>query len=188
MSRLAALARALVLLTALAALAAPGAQAKTRTGPAGEAFYTPPTPLPGAAHGDLIWARKLTGAAVAPGGSSTNLVLYRSTGVDGKATAVSGIVQVPKGKAPKNGWPVITYAHGTTGIADQCAPSRAVAAAPVHPYNAYILPLVARWLKSGYAVARTYFEGLGTPGVHPSLTGASEGRSTLVMVWAARRL
>src|SRR3954471_4432913 len=188
MSRLAALARALVLLTVLAALAAPGAQAKTRTGPAGEAFYTPPAPLPGAAHGDLIWARRLTGAAVAPGASSTTLVLYRSTGVDGKATAVSGIVQLPKGKAPKKGWPVITYAHGTTGIADQCAPSRDVAGTPVHPYNAYILPLVARWLKAGYAVVRTDYEGLGTPGTHPYLIGMSEARSTLDIVRAAREL
>src|SRR3954451_6087987 len=188
MSRLAALARALVLLTVLAALAAPGAQAKTRTGPAGEAFYTPPAPLPGAAHGDLIWARKLTGAAVAPGAASTSLVLYRSTGVDGKATAVSGIVQVPKGKAPKKGWPVITYAHGTTGIADQCAPSRDVAGTPVHPYNSYILPLVSRWLKAGYAVARTDYEGLGTPGTHPYLIGMSEARSTLDIVRAAREL
>jgi pimeloyl-ACP methyl ester carboxylesterase len=188
MSRLAALARALVVLTVLGALAAAGAQAKTRTGPAGEAFYTPPAPLPGAAHGDLIWARRLTGAAVAPGASSTTLVLYRSTGVDGKATAVSGIVQLPKGKAPKKGWPVITYAHGTTGIADQCAPSRDAAGTPVHPYNAYILPLVTRWLKAGYAVVRTDYEGLGTPGVHPYLIGNSEGRSTLDIVRAARRL
>src|SRR3954452_11100093 len=188
MSRLAALARALVVLTAVAALAAPGAQAKTRTGPAGEAFYTPPAPLPGAAHGDLIWARKLTGAAVAPGAASTSLVLYRSTGVDGKAAAVSGIVQVPKGKAPKKGWPVITYAHGTTGIADQCAPSRDTASNPDHLLNAYAYPVLNAWLKAGYAVVRTDYEGLGTPGVHPYLNGRSEGRSVLDMATAARRL
>jgi len=190
MSRLAALARALVVLTAVAALAAPGAQAKTRTGPAGEAFYTPPAPLPGAAHGDLIWARKLTGAAVAPGAGASWRVLYRSKAVQPgeKAIAVSGIVQVPKGKAPKKGWPVITWDHGTTGIADQCAPSRDVAGTPVHPYNAYILPLVTRWLKAGYAVVRTDYEGLGTPGTHPYLIGMSEARSTLDIVRAAREL
>ena len=37
---------------------------------------------------------------------------------------MSGTLTVPKGKAPKGGWPVISWAHGTTGIADQCAPSR----------------------------------------------------------------
>jgi pimeloyl-ACP methyl ester carboxylesterase len=116
------------------------------------------------------------------------VVLYRSTGVDGKPTAVSGTVSLPKGQAPKGGWPVVTYAHGTTGIADQCAPSRDVAGTPVHPYNAYILPLLTRWLKAGYAVVRTDYEGLGTPGVHPYLVGSSEGHSTLDMVRAARAL
>jgi pimeloyl-ACP methyl ester carboxylesterase len=176
-----------VLACALAPVTA-GAAAKPKAGPAGAAFYAPPAPLAGKQHGDLVWARKLTGAAVAPGAASTNVVLYRSNGVDGKATAVSGIVQVPKGKAPKNGWPVITYAHGTTGIADQCAPSRDVAGTPVHPYNSYVLPLITRWLKAGYAVVRTDYEGLGTPGDHPYLIGSSEGRSTLDIVRAARQL
>jgi pimeloyl-ACP methyl ester carboxylesterase len=161
---------------------------KVRTGPSGTAFYTPPSPLPGKKHGDLIWARTLTGAAVAAGASSTKVVLYRSQGIDGKADAVSGIVSIPKGKVPKKGWPVITYAHGTTGVADQCAPSRDVAGTPAHPYNAYILPLVTRWLKAGYAVVRTDYEGLGTAGVHPYLIGSSEGRATLDIARAARQL
>jgi pimeloyl-ACP methyl ester carboxylesterase len=173
---------------ALTLALAGAATAKVRTGPAGVAFYTPPSPLPGKAHGDLVWARKLTGAAVAPGASATKVVLYRSTGVDGKPDAVSGVVSLPKGKAPKGGWPVVTYAHGTSGIADQCAPSRDVAGTPVHPYNAYVLPLLTGWLKAGYAVVRTDFEGLGTPGVHPYLVGSSEGRSTLDVVRAARQL
>jgi len=194
MSRSRALSRALVVAAAMSlvaagpAVAAPKTVTKVRTGPAGDAFYTPPSPLPGKRHGDLIWARTLTGAAVAPGASSTKVVLYRSQGVDGKADAVSGIVSIPKGKAPKKGWPVITYAHGTTGAADQCAPSRDVAGTPVHPYNAYIFPLVTRWLKAGYAVVRTDYEGLGTAGVHPYLIGSSEGRSTLDIARAAHEL
>jgi pimeloyl-ACP methyl ester carboxylesterase len=182
-------AAALSLALAASAHAAPTQTVtKVRTGPAGAKFYTPPSPLPGKKHGDLIWARTLTGAAVAPGASSTKVVLYRSTAMDDKATAVSGIVAIPKGKAPKKGWPVITYAHGTTGIADRCAPSRDVAGTPVHPYNAYILPLITRWLKAGYAVVRTDYEGLGTPGVHPYLIGTSAGRSTMDIVRAAREL
>jgi len=191
MSRRLAVPTAVALSLALVATAS-AAPTKTvntvRTGPNGTKFYTPPSPLPGKRHGDLIWARTLTGAAVAPGAASTKVVLYRSQGVDGKADAVSGIVSLPKGKAPKQGWPVITYAHGTTGVADQCAPSRDVAGTPVHPYNAYVLPLITRWLKAGYAVVRTDYEGLGTPGVHPYLIGASEGRSTLDIVRAARQL
>jgi pimeloyl-ACP methyl ester carboxylesterase len=192
MSRRLAVPVAVVLSLALVASASaasnPTTVNKVRTGPSGDAFYTPPSPLPGKRHGDLIWARTLTGAAVAPGASSTKVVLYRSQGIDGDADAVSGIVAIPKGKAPKKGWPVITWAHGTTGAADQCAPSRDVAGTPVHPYNAYIFPLLTRWLKAGYAVVRTDYEGLGTAGVHPYLIGSSEGRSTLDIVRAAREL
>jgi pimeloyl-ACP methyl ester carboxylesterase len=115
-------------------------------------------------------------------------VKYRSVGVDGKAINVSGVVSLPKGKPPKNGWPVITYDHGTTGIADQCAPSRDSLSNPAHVYNSYAYPLLNRWLKAGYAVVRTDYQGLGTAGAHQYLVGVAEGRSTLDIVRAARKL
>ena len=108
--------------------------------------------------------------------------------MDGKAVAVSGTVSIPKGKAPKGGWPVITWGHGTTGIADACAPSRDSASNPAHAVINYAYPLLQRWLKAGYAVVRTDYEGLGTPGEHPYLIGRSEGYSMLDMVRAARKL
>ena len=77
---------------------------------------------------------------------------------------------------------MVTWAHGTTGIADRCAPCRA--GMP----GSYDHPLLNRWLKAGYAVVRTDYEGLGTPGDHPYLIGDSEGRSVLDMVRAARKL
>ena len=160
------------------------ADAKVRKGPSGSAFYKPPKPLPGGKHGALIWARKQTGAAALKGGAGNRLILYRSTGADGKATAVSGAVAIPKGKAPKGGWPVITWAHGTTGIADQCAPSRDGA----NQLSSYAYPLLQRWLKAGYAVVRTDYTGLGTPGDHPYLIGRPEGESVLDAVRAARSL
>lgn len=178
----------LVLALLLVAVAPASASAKVRTGPAGDAFYTAPSPLPGKRHGDLIWARKITGAPALTAAGRNYVVLYRSTGSNGKPVAVSGLVSVPKGKAPKRGWPVISYDHGTTGIADQCAPSRDSADNPAHLYNAYIYPLLNRWLKAGFAVVRTDYQGLGTPGVHQYLVGTAEGRSTLDMVRAAREL
>jgi pimeloyl-ACP methyl ester carboxylesterase len=184
MSRLA----LLLSLLLLAALPAAADAAKVRKGPSGTAFYQPPSPLPGKGHGGLIWARKLTGAAALKGGAGNRLVLYRSTGVTGKAVAVSGTVSIPKGKAPKGGWPVITWGHGTTGIADSCAPSRDRASSPAHTLINYAYPLLQRWLKAGYAVVRTDYEGLGTPGAHPYLIGRSEGYSMLDMVRAARKL
>src|SRR4051794_10625819 len=177
----------LLLALVLVVVAAP-ASAKIRTGPSGEAFYTPPSPLPGKKHGALIWARKISGDPALTSAAKNYVVLYRSTGSNGKPTAVSGLVSIPKGKKPKGGWPVVSYDHGTTGIADQCAPSRDSAGNPAHLYNAYAYPLLNRWLKAGIAVVRTDYQGLGTPGVHHYLVGVDEGRSTLDMVRAARTL
>jgi pimeloyl-ACP methyl ester carboxylesterase len=173
-----------VALAAVAALAL--ATAAFGADPA-DPFYWTPTPLPGKVHGDVIRQKALTGAAAVPGAATTRLVIYRSQDVHGNAVPVSGIVSIPKGREPKGGWPVITYAHGTTGIADQCAPSHDTAGSPVHPYNAYIYPLLTRWLKAGYAVVRTDYQGLGTLYDHQYLIGVTEGRSVLDMVRAARQ-
>ena len=177
----------LVLLVLISALAATPANAAVRTGPAGDAFYTPPKPLPGKVHGDAIWVRKDTGETRLRNAKTNLLVLYRSTSVRGKAVAVSGAVHVPKGKAPDGGWPVITYAHGSSGVADPCAPTRDPGEGVIHGYHVYIEPLLESWLKAGFAVVRTDYEGLGTKGVHPYLNGRSEGRSVLDIVRAARQ-
>src|SRR3954465_9868662 len=178
----------LALLALLLAIVVVPAAAKVKTGPAGDAFYTPPSTIPGKKHGDAIWARKVTGEPALKSAGANWKVLYRSVAADGKPIAVSGVVSVPKGKAPKKGWPVISYDHGTTGIADVCAPSRDSKSNPAHLYNSYVYPLLNRWLKAGYALVRTDYQGLGTPGIHQYLVGTSEGRSTLDIVRAARKL
>src|SRR3954462_13651966 len=169
-----------VTLAAALLFAAPAA-AKVPSGPAGSAFYTPAKAVP-SKHGTPIWQRKLTGPAVLKNAKRNTLLLYSSTSTAGRAVPVSGDVAVPKGKAPKGGWPVITWAHGTTGIADACAPSI------IGTQASYDSPLLNKWLKAGYAVVRTDYEGLGTPGEHPYLIGVSEGRSVLDIARAARKL
>jgi pimeloyl-ACP methyl ester carboxylesterase len=164
-----------------AAIVAAPAQAAVRKGPAGSKFYSATSKLVKGGHGSLIWARAFTGPERLKGGAKDVLVLYRSEGVKGRSVAVSGDVAIPRGKAPKGGWPVITWAHGTTGIADSCAPTRL--AAPAQP------AVLGQWLKKGYAVLRTDYQGLGTPDtVHPYLNGDAEGRSVLDIVRAARKL
>jgi fermentation-respiration switch protein FrsA (DUF1100 family) len=161
--------------------------AKVTKGPKGLKFYKPPKKLP-KQHGALIWARKATGSAKLADARSTNLVLYSSRTPQGAKAAVSGTVSVPKGKVPKGGWPVITWAHGTTGVADACAPSRDSATSPAHLAISYIYPDLNEWLRAGYAVVQTDYQGLGTPGKHPYLIGEAEGRSVLDIVTAARQL
>ena len=166
----------------LAAVSAAPAVANVRPGPKGVAFYTPPKHLKGE-HGALVWARKHTGSDALRGASRNELLLYRSTNTSGRKIVVSGSVALPKGKPPKGGWPLITYAHGSTGAADSCAPSRGYDAGNL---TSYAYPLLERWLKAGYAVVRTDYEGLGTPGVHHYLLGVAEGRSVLDSARAAR--
>jgi hypothetical protein len=48
--------------------------------------------------------------------------------------------------------------------------------------------LLNRFLRAGWAVAMTDYEGLGTYGVHPYLLGESEGRGILDIVPAVREL
>ncbi|MGH2925721.1 MAG: alpha/beta hydrolase family protein [Solirubrobacterales bacterium] len=181
------LALAIAAVAAIVLAAAGSSAASVRQGPAGLAFYHPPK-SPTGGHGSLIWARKAHGLVPLSKAASTKLVLYTSTGQAGAVDAVSGSVSVPKGKPPKGGWPVITYAHGTTGTADVCAPSRNRPGDPATPYISYVDPQLNAWLAAGYAVVRTDYQGLGTPGPHPYLIGRSEGRSVLDIVRAARQL
>lgn len=129
--------------------------------------------------GSPITASTVAGSTVT-GAARAYRLRYLSTGVDGQPTVVSGLVYTPKGKRPNAGWPVVGWAHGTTGIADACAPSLTKNAAGYAPY-------LSPWLAKGYAVVATDYEGLGTPGRHPYLIGDSEGRSVIDMVRAARR-
>ena len=128
-------------------------------GPAGTAFYTPPSPLPPAPHGTVIWARVLTTAAALPSAASNTLVLYHTTALDGTDRVVSGTVAVPKGPPPLGGWPVISWAHGTTGDAPQCAPSLDAPDAAEHEYLGPIDPVLDRMVAAGYAVVQTDYEG-----------------------------
>lgn len=102
-----------------ALLAVPVAAAEAAAvpaGPSGTAFYSTPSPLGGAKHGDLLRARRLTGRSALPGAARTDLLLYRGTGVRGKPVAISGALSLPKGKAPKGGWPVVSFAHALRAL------------------------------------------------------------------------
>jgi alpha-beta hydrolase superfamily lysophospholipase len=140
-------------------------------------FYAVPDPLPKATPGSLIRAVRIA----APEGARAWRILYHSTAVDGHDVAVSGVVVAPAGAPPKRGRPIVSWAHGTTGLADVCAPS-------MRPTAASEIPFVGDLVHAGYVVAATDYEGLGTPGEHPYLVGDSEGHSVLDAARAARRL
>ena len=155
-------------------------------GPSGKKFYYPAKKKISKKHGKLIWQRKAQKGVRLSSARVNKVIAYSSKSINGKKVAVTGSVAIPKGKKPKGGWPVVTYAHGTTGIADICAPSRNTPNGPANSYVTYIDPGLNTMLKRGYAVLRTDYEGLGTRGVHPFLIGKAEGRSVLDIVRAAR--
>jgi pimeloyl-ACP methyl ester carboxylesterase len=157
-------------------------------GPAGDAFYKPPSPLPKGSRGSVVWARPLDGTMALPSAKTNTLVLYRSTGAKGGSVAVSGTVSIPQGEAPRGGWPVIVWTHGTTGLAPICAPSRDTDSGPEHEYISVIRRLLDSFVKKGYAIVATDYEGLGTSGDHPFLQGVPTGRNALDMIRAARAL
>ncbi|HVA02953.1 MAG TPA: lipase family protein [Acidimicrobiales bacterium] len=149
------------------------------------AFYTPPNPLPPGAPGAIIRTEKVTGVPGVPATATVWRVLFHSRSIYGADIAESGYIVVPGGTSPKGGYPILTWAHGTTGFAGICAPSLFTSQGGVGPY---VVPGLSDYLKAGFVVAATDYEGLGTPGIHPYLLGASEGRGVLDAARAARLL
>jgi acetyl esterase/lipase len=140
------------------------------------AFYQAPENDIAGPIGSLIREEPRSGAAA---GAAAHKVLYRSTKPDGSPIVVSGIVIVPAGQAPAGGWPIVAWAHPTTGVVPRCAPSLAI----------FLFQQIAgsrRLLEGGYAIAATDYPGLGTPGPHPYLVGESEARAVIDSVRAAR--
>ena len=127
------------------------------------AFYTwqdaiPPTP------GKLLRSEPLEATLSLPNAASAQRILYSSTdGIDGKTpVVVSGTLFLPKGKAPAGGWPVVSWGHGTVGVADVCAPSW-------QGRSYRDVQYLSRWLDEGFAIVATDYQGLGVPGGHPLL-------------------
>ncbi|MGP4017533.1 alpha/beta hydrolase family protein [Saccharopolyspora sp. 5N708] len=111
-------------------------------------------------------------------------ITYRSRSLPGRDIVVSGALFTPKGTAPRGGWPVVSWYHGSTGIIDQCAPSTVLnkdGKVDLYGYGGF----VAQLLKAGYAVAATDYEGLGSDGEHPYIVADSEGRGGIDAVRAA---
>ena len=128
------------------------------------------------AVGTIIRQERMSGA---PDEATAYRVLYRSTGLDGRPSAVSGVVVIPRGSPPPGGRPIVAWAHPTTGVVPRCAPSLAFSMFRQ-------VQGLKQMLERGYIVTATDYPGLGTAGTHPYLIGDSEGRSVLDSVRAAR--
>lgn len=141
----------------------------------GGAIVTMPLFAQPATPGVLISSTPLSDA---PMGASAFRIRYRSQAVGGGRNEVTGVIIVPDGTAPRGGRDVVAWAHGTSGVAESCAPSHSKALfGSIAGLNAMLV--------SGYAVVATDYAGLGTPGPHPYLVGDGSAYSVLDSIRAA---
>ncbi|GID30975.1 alpha-beta hydrolase superfamily lysophospholipase [Paractinoplanes brasiliensis] len=107
-------------------------------------------------------------------------ISYLSTDVRSIPITATGLILTPKtGKNNK----IVVWGHGTTGLADQCAPS--VSQAVFWPEAR---AAIAELLRRGWTVAAPDYPGLGTALPHPYLVGASAARSMIDSAKAAKNL
>jgi hypothetical protein len=136
-----------------------------------DAFYVVPDPLPVGEPGQLIRIQQVSANAAA----TTLRIMYHSRDTLDRDRAVTGILTYPNAAPPAGGWPVVSLANGTVGLASMCALSRLGRAAPTFGVE-------------GIGVVTDYI-GLGPVGeLHPYLSRLSEGHSVIDAVRAARNL
>ncbi len=100
-------------------------------------------------------------------------IAYISSDMNDKKTISTGLVVAPTGVAPASGRPIISWSHGTTGNAQNCGPSQVDN--PARTLNQYFLvngdswtdyglPSLEQFIKDGYIVVGTDYQGLGGGG------------------------
>lgn len=140
------------------------------------AFYDTPS-LAASKPGELLRKLAFDGYAV-PKGARAVRILYHSLNADGADVATSGVVLVPAGHPPAGGWPVIAWAHGTSGVARMCAPSLEK---DMEYGEEGLMPMV----RAGFAVVATDYHGLGTEGPHEYINKTAQARDVIYSVPAA---
>jgi alpha-beta hydrolase superfamily lysophospholipase len=140
-------------------------------------FYDPPSTLPPPTAGTLIRHEPAAEYVVEGGPMVATRVLYRSADSSGEAVAASGVVLVPTGEPPADGWPVILHAHGVSGIGRECAPSLM--------RDLYHGDQIARFVEQGWAVVAPDYAGLGTDGRHELLNKSAAANDLLGALRAA---
>lgn len=140
--------------------------------------------LGGTEPGSLVAATEFTSIdpnIVATGATAWRIRYVSTSAVADAPVEVTGVVLVPGGEAPYDGWQVVAYNHPNTGILPGCGPSESE-------------DLANQWgpvtalLQRRFAVVMTDYEGLGGAGRHAFLDSAALGRNVIDAVRAARHL
>ena len=142
------------------------------------ALYATRVDLSHSKRGDLLGQESVTGYSLPL--SSAVRILYHSTDGLGHEVVTSAVVLLPRTRRPVSGWPVIAWAHGTSGEAVQCAPSLMKDVF----YGDEGLP---EMLRAGFAVVATDYHGLGTPGPHLWVNKEAQAWDVIYSVSAAQK-
>jgi len=121
-------------------------------------------------------------------------IAYISSDVAGRKTIVTGTIIAPVGPSPKEGRPILAWAHGTTGSAQNCGPSQIID--PTAALNEYFLmdgnswtdygiPNGQEFINQGYVVVATDYQGLGGGGKHQYAVAQTNGRDVINSARAA---
>lgn len=168
---------------AVAAMA-PGVAMAAMEGPSGNDFYEVPA-VQTSNNGDLIWYRDATVdlGENAPVDKAYN-VLYRSTDSLGAQNSVTGTVIVSNVAWTGAGErPTLSYAVGTHGLDQSCAPSKQLVAG-----SDYEIKNIRAALDKGYAVLITDYAGYTTGDVPTYLAGESQAHAALDIFRAAAQI
>ncbi|MBU3557241.1 lipase [Polynucleobacter sp. Ross1-W9] len=121
-------------------------------------------------------------------------IAYISSDVGERKTIATGVIISPVGTPPKEGRPILAWAHGTTGSAQNCGPSQIID--PTAPLNEYFLmggnswtdygiPNVEEFIKEGYVIVATDYQGQGGGGKHQYAVAQTNGRDAINSARAA---
>ena len=144
-------------------------------------FYAPPSTLPDGVHGDLIKCHEAS--LIIPGAPEFNAwtVMYHSTDALGNANVVTGAILIPQEAWNGSGErPIITYAVGTHGLAQECAPSLKMAQGIDYENSNY-----AKVLHEGYALLVSDNPGYTTGDIPTYMSGIAQGHAVLDIIGAA---
>ena len=164
----------------------------THANPPMQPFYASAMKM--APEGKLGQVIKQESIATSVKGAQAWKIAYISSDISGRKTISTGLVVSPVGPAPAGGRPVMTWAHGTTGSAQNCGPSQVIdPAAPLNEYflvggnswTDYGIPAVEEFIKEGYVLVATDYQGLGSGGRHQYSVAATNGMDTLNAARAA---
>ena len=122
-------------------------------------------------------------------------IRHRSYDLKGRPTESTGLVIAPTAMASDS--PVLSWAHGTTGMGDAACPS--LQPDPAGELRTYFdtsstqqidygIPGAQVWIDEGWVVVATDYQGLGTPGIHQYSVNRTNAIDAVTIVRAAQEM